>query len=160
MDKETFLKELRIALQGQISQEKVNENLLYYEKYIMEESRKGKGEKQVIEELGNPRLIAKTIIDTTDVLYTDQKPEEDRETQSNEYGRKKGFHFYFDEKKGWDIRYGRFKLNSWYGYIILALLVILFFVVLARVAAILIPILIPLFLIVIIFHILFSWNRK
>ena len=56
MTREMFLKELRIALEGQIPQSEVNEQLRYYENYIMEESRKGKTQEQVITELGNPRL--------------------------------------------------------------------------------------------------------
>ncbi len=160
MDRETFLRELRIALQGQISQVKVNENLAYYENYIMEQSRKGRTEEQVIEELGNPRLIAKTIIDTTDVLYNSSQWEEERETEQNAYGNKKGFHFNFDEKKGWDIRYGKFKINSWYGYAIIAFLVILILVIIARTAIILLPVLIPVLLAGAIIYFLFSGNRK
>lgn len=66
MTKKEFLQELRIALQGQVPQAQVNEHLQYYDNYIMEESRKGKTEEQVIESLGSPRLIAKTIHQTSD----------------------------------------------------------------------------------------------
>lgn len=66
MTREAFLKELRIALQGQIAQVQVNEHLQYYETYIIEESRKGRTEEEVIESLGDPRLIAKTIIQLTE----------------------------------------------------------------------------------------------
>lgn len=62
MTRDAFLKELRIALQGQISQVQVNEQLSYYENYLIEESRKGRTEEEVLQSLGNPRLIAKTII--------------------------------------------------------------------------------------------------
>ena len=62
MTREKFLQELRIALQGQIVQVQVNEQLGYYENYIIEESRKGRTEQEVIDSLGSPRLIAKTII--------------------------------------------------------------------------------------------------
>ena len=65
MTRTEFLEELRLALQGNISQAGVNENLRYYENYIIEESRKGQTEEEVIQRLGNPRLIAKTIIDTS-----------------------------------------------------------------------------------------------
>ncbi len=64
MTREDFLRELRIALQGRIPQGEVNSQLSYYETYIIEESRKGRSESEVIESLGDPRLIAKTIIDT------------------------------------------------------------------------------------------------
>ncbi|MCI9377823.1 MAG: DUF1700 domain-containing protein [Eubacterium sp.] len=62
MTRDMFLNELRIALQGQIGQAQVNEQLAYYETYIIEESRKGRTEGEVLESLGSPRLIAKTVI--------------------------------------------------------------------------------------------------
>lgn len=62
MTRDDFLRELRIALQGRISQTEVNRHLAYYETFIIEESRKGRTEREVIESLGSPRLIAKTII--------------------------------------------------------------------------------------------------
>lgn len=64
MTRGEFLEELRQALQGNVSQAVVNENLKYYEDYIITESHKGKTEEEVIAQLGNPRLIAKTIVDT------------------------------------------------------------------------------------------------
>ena len=59
MSREEFLTELRKALQGRVSQQTVNDNLRYYEEYILTESHKGKTEAEVIAELGNPRLLAK-----------------------------------------------------------------------------------------------------
>lgn len=64
MTRDVFLQELRIALQGRIPQAQVNENLNYYENYIIEESRKGRTEEEVLASLGDPRLIAKTLSNT------------------------------------------------------------------------------------------------
>lgn len=64
MTRDEFLQELRIALQGQIAQSQVNEHLRYYENYIIEESRKGRTQEEVLASLGSPRLIAKTIVET------------------------------------------------------------------------------------------------
>ena len=58
MTRDAFIQELRVALQGQIGQAQVNEQLAYYEKYIIEESRKGQTEEEVLMSLGSPRLIA------------------------------------------------------------------------------------------------------
>ena len=44
----------------------VEENVRYYDGYISDEVRKGRSEEEVIEEIGDPRLIARTIEDTTD----------------------------------------------------------------------------------------------
>ncbi|MCR4590969.1 MAG: DUF1700 domain-containing protein [Lachnospiraceae bacterium] len=67
MTAEIFLNELREALNGSISPSSVNDNIRYYEEYIETEKRKGRSEEEIMEELGEPRLIARTIIDTADV---------------------------------------------------------------------------------------------
>ncbi len=64
MDRQEFLKVLRQTLAGEVSAETVNENLNYYNDYIVTEMRKGRSESEVLQSLGDPRLIAKTIIDT------------------------------------------------------------------------------------------------
>lgn len=175
MNRSEFLNELRIALQGEISQANVNENLRYYENYIIEESRKGRSEEDIIVELGNPRLIAKTIIETTDQLNTDnsvyeEAPNQNYSSGSYEDGRTdgfggngnqhpRGFHVTFDETSGWDVRYGRFKINSWYGTLLIILIVLLFFFLLANIAIILIPIVIPVILVGVILYLFFG-KRK
>jgi len=67
MNKEIFLTQLREALQGNVVPAIINENMQYYENYIMQEIRKGKTEEDVLEELGNPRVLARTIIDTAQI---------------------------------------------------------------------------------------------
>lgn len=64
MDKQEFLDGLRAALQGSVSAGLVMENVNYYEDYINTEIRKGKTEAEVLSTLGDPRLIAKTIVQT------------------------------------------------------------------------------------------------
>lgn len=64
-NKEEFLRNLRQALSGQIPPEQVKENLRYYEDYIRAEVHSGNTECQVMEALGDARLIARTIIDAT-----------------------------------------------------------------------------------------------
>lgn len=63
MTKQTFLDTLRGSLTGAISASAVEENVRYYEEYINSQIRMGKSEQQVLAELGNPRLIARSIID-------------------------------------------------------------------------------------------------
>ncbi len=65
MSREEFLKGLQDALSGQVSPVVVQENLKYYDEYIRGECGKGRREAEVMEELGDPRLIARTIEDTT-----------------------------------------------------------------------------------------------
>ena len=94
MSREEFLTELRKALQGRVSQQTVNDNLRYYEEYILTESHKGKTEAEVIAELGNPRLLAKSIIDAENATAEKttaepQKGMDGQETASGEYSFKK-----------------------------------------------------------------------
>ncbi len=66
MSENEFLSELENALSGSVSPSLVNENLRYYEEYIETEKRKGRSVYEVMDELGDPRLIARTIIDTAE----------------------------------------------------------------------------------------------
>ncbi|MCI8950784.1 MAG: DUF1700 domain-containing protein [Lachnospiraceae bacterium] len=63
MDKKEFLEKLALALAGQVSRPVIEENIRYYDDYITERLKKGIALSDVLEELGDPRLIAKSIID-------------------------------------------------------------------------------------------------
>lgn len=63
MTKKEFLEQLEDALAGEVSNSVVYDNKQYYSKYIDAELWKGRAEEEVLEELGSPRLLAKTIID-------------------------------------------------------------------------------------------------
>lgn len=65
MTKKNFLENMRLALNGKVPGNVVTENLQYYEDYINTEIRKGKSEEEVLSSLGDPRLIARTIIITS-----------------------------------------------------------------------------------------------
>lgn len=64
MRKAEFLQELRESLQGEVSAAVIQENVNYYDSYISQEAASGRREEDVIEEIGSPRLIARTIIDS------------------------------------------------------------------------------------------------
>lgn len=65
MNKDEFLQKLQESLSGEVPPEIVRENLQYYGGYIRDERKKGRSETEIMEELGDPRMIAHTIIDTT-----------------------------------------------------------------------------------------------
>ena len=67
MGRQDFIEGLRRALNGNVSPALVTDNLNYYNEYINSEIRKGRSEKEVLEALGDPRLIARTIIETNTV---------------------------------------------------------------------------------------------
>ena len=122
MDRNEFVSTLRAALTGEVSPAVVEDNVRYYQNYISQEIASGKSEKEVLEELGDPRLIARTIIDTqgndgygSDPTYTyyEEEPEA-----------KKGFHAEFNDDGGIDIKYKRFNFNTWYGKLLVAVVII------------------------------------
>ncbi len=78
MSKQEFLDELRISLTDQVEQGVIRDNLKYYEEYINGQTRQGRLEEEVLAELGSPRLIARTIIETN-------KPAEENEQGSYQH---------------------------------------------------------------------------
>lgn len=62
MTKKDFIIKLRRALSGKLDGRVVAEHASYYEEYIEIQVRKGKEEWQVTEELGDPALLAKSIL--------------------------------------------------------------------------------------------------
>lgn len=63
MRKEEFLEKLRARLSQTMSVQEVTEQIRYYDQYIREQMQSGKTEEEVLEELGEPLLIAKTLMD-------------------------------------------------------------------------------------------------
>lgn len=63
MDRREFIDKLQRALAGGLSSSLVAENVRYYGEYIDSEIRKGKTETEVLNTLGDPRLLAKSIIE-------------------------------------------------------------------------------------------------
>lgn len=67
MTKNDFLDKLRVALTGKVSAALVEENMTYYKEYIESQIRAGKSEQEVMDLLGDPRLIARTIVQTNGI---------------------------------------------------------------------------------------------
>ena len=63
MTKAEFLEKLRIELSSGVTPQVLQENLNYYSQYIDDEIRKGRTESEVLAELGDPWILAKTIVD-------------------------------------------------------------------------------------------------
>lgn len=64
MNRTEFLETLRSQLAGQMHEGKVAAHVRYYEDYIQSQVRSGRSEQDVLLELGDPRLIARTLLDT------------------------------------------------------------------------------------------------
>lgn len=81
MSREEFLKQLKESLSMSLEKDAINAQLDYYDKYISDEIKNGKSEKEVLEELGDPRLIAKTI----KTVSTNDSPAAKNESSNNNY---------------------------------------------------------------------------
>ena len=65
MDRQIFLENLRRALYGKIDESDLAGHMRYYDEYISQEIQQGKSEQEVLNDLGDPRLIARAIIETS-----------------------------------------------------------------------------------------------
>lgn len=153
MNRQEFLTELRIALQGQVDQATIRDNLEYYENYIMQEARKGRSEQEVIDELGNPRLLAKTIISSTGRDYEKGY----RETDS-------GYDGDYDENvdfilNGKVYRGLKAKIMKWTAIIAMILIVIGVISLICGVISLLAPVLVPLLIILLAVRLLSGTRR-
>lgn len=76
---EEFFKELEECLQGEVSETEKRDSLNYYREYFREQKAAGFSEQEIIQSLGSPRLIAKSIIDAHGMM------EEQTQTGQGEY---------------------------------------------------------------------------
>ena len=84
MSKQEFLETLRKVLARELSENEVADNINYYWNYIEQQIASGKTEEQVLQELGDPRLIARTI------LQVDEKKAEEPYQEATVYTEEDG----------------------------------------------------------------------
>lgn len=133
-----FMDILQRTLAGSLNSSTVNENMRYYQEYFDTQMRMGKSEEEVIVELGNPRLLAKTIIEaakregrggSVDAEY-EEVYEDGTQTQGNKGG------------QGTDV----VKNVRMPGWLIVIIVVLIFLVVVRIIGSVIIaflPILVP-----------------
>lgn len=146
MNKTEFLQQLREALATDLSSRTVEENIRYYSQYISDEERKGRTEEEILNELGDPWLIAKTIINTG-------VPEEKNAYDSSEnndyqgYGRRSDYN-------GMKV----YRVDTWWKKALLIVGVIavigLILSLITGVVSLLAPVLVPILIIAIIINLL------
>ncbi|MDD5805509.1 DUF1700 domain-containing protein [Blautia sp. HCP3S3_H10_1] len=126
MNRTEFLDTLRSQLSGQMHEGKVAAHVRYYEDYIQSQVRKGRNEQEVLAELGDPRLIARTLLDTD--VDNGQVDYEEYSTYSDNTDNS-------GEKAGEHVHVWRF--DTWYskllGIVILLIIVFLLFHILVAV---------------------------
>ncbi len=97
MDRTEFLEALREKLKEGMSERDISEQIRYYSDYIAQEVRSGKPESQVLDELGNPMLLARTILDTHGRMGNDSAAEG---VQPDHQNRKRGWYVNTDRSWG------------------------------------------------------------
>lgn len=107
MNKQNFIADLTKALEGIVPNNVIHENIGYYRTYIEQEVKKGFSEQQVLEELGDPRLIARTIIDASGVEYTGGFDESGGTPRSSAFQEEKG-------RTRDNIKFKQYDFNKWY----------------------------------------------
>lgn len=90
MTKYEFLRKMEEALSDEAEPSVVRENLKYYEEYIEEEVRKGRTEEEVLDELGDPWAIARTILDMKGTSGREGKKPQQRNVTEERQEHKEG----------------------------------------------------------------------
>lgn len=133
MDKRAFMEKLQRALAGGLNSIQVADNMRYYQDYIESEIRKGRSEADVLEQLGDPRLLAKSIIEANKrggESYGSNR-EYDEEVSDNSESRKK--------VKGFD--YG-LRLPFWLAMLIVTVMALIVIGIVTSLLYILLPVII------------------
>lgn len=152
MSRREFLEILRGQLSGQMAQGKAAAHVRYYEDYIQSQVRSGRSEAEVLAELGDPRLIAKTLIDTDDSTnvydesgYTEESYGSDEYAGSGSTGNTTG-----------KTRSFRLDLSTWYGKAIVIAIAVIIVILLATVLVAVAPFVITFGIVLY----LISWFKK
>lgn len=146
MTKEEFLDGLMKALASTGSQSLITENIRFYSSYIDDELSKGRSIGEIMEELGEPRLIANSI--KVAAGYDDVFVGIDNETYENTAGKNGSYEENYDDnfsdRKDNSFKAYNFSGNSLIIPIIIAIAVLVVIVaVVAAVFSFLAPVLLP-----------------
>lgn len=129
MTKQEFLDELALRLREEGAERLVAENVEYYRGYIEGEVAKGRREEEVLSELGNPALIARSILDAAGYRVDgvpDRNPDGDLGEDAGSYYRTQS-----EEREDREDREDRNihvevrQVNSWIAGILFLLFVVL-----------------------------------
>lgn len=142
MSKKEFLDILYNQLSGQIPEGSVAAHVQYYRNYIEDEQQKGRTETDILNDLGDPRLIARTLLDTEVGAGNPQNGStysaiyNEADSDYNEYDSS-------DSARG-HVKKHSFKLDlsTWYGKVAVILIAAVVLLLLVTILGILIPVVI------------------
>ena len=142
MSKTVFLDILYNQLSGQMPEGSVAAHVQYYRNYIEDEQQKGRTETDILNDLGDPRLIARTLLDTEVGAGNPQNGStysaiyNEADSDYNEYDSS-------DSARG-HVKKHSFKLDlsTWYGKVAVILIAAVVLLLLVTILGILIPVVI------------------
>ena len=144
MTKQEFLESLRTALTGRVSPSAVEENIRYYTDYINTQIRMGKSEEQVISELGDPRLLARSIADA------DKRAGRSHVDEGAQTGSRQNT----VAGSGYGMGGRTYRMPVWVVLLLIGLIFILVLGIVFSVLSFLAPLILPIILIVLVFRLL------
>ena len=155
MNRIEFIEKLQRTLAGGLNSSRVADNVRYYQEYIDTEIRKGKSEEEVLAGLGDPRLLAKSIIEANKHAGTSEGTnrtyDEEMKEDDSPYG---GPTYREEENYGETSGSGRvFRVPGWLILLIVTVVVILAIGVAFSLISVLAPILIPILIIILLVRI-------
>ncbi len=165
MTQSEFLQELRCALENSLPESIVQENVEFYTQYISDEVNQGKNVEQVIQMLGDPWILAKTVTDAQDGTDQSTAREKGRGNYSYQSDRERGFKDYEKDHPGNEMHspVHAAVLDKWWKKLLLILgiimIIIAVFSVITGIVSLLAPILVPILIILILIRILGSRRR-
>lgn len=118
MSKEEFLRRLEEALTGEVPASVIRENVIYYNTYISQEMARGRSMEEIVAEIGDARIVARTIIDSCEAAG--ETPGDDFR---NDGGESSGYGQESRQNPFPNVRY--VDLNRWYWKLLLILVLLL-----------------------------------
>ncbi len=160
MTEELFLKNLEESLRGELPASEVGQNIEYYRDYIAT-ARRSKSEEEVMKSLGDPRLIARTIIDTYRLTHSTKNPRSRQETYQNNYSSNE----FRDgdskrDGKGNHSSFKVFRTASWITSVIVVILLLLFFGIVLWIGGIMVKLFLRFILPIILIIVGVNWIRR
>lgn len=153
MNRSEFLNKLREALENDLNAQAVQENIEYYDSYIRSEIKNGRTEQEILDMLGDPWVIARTIINSA-------------ENERDYYGGTSGAYgsgqsMYTEEEEEKEIRHPILRLMGidtwWKRLLFFAGLIIVFLIIVSIVTGLIaavLPFALPLLILILVLRIM------
>ncbi len=155
MNRREFINELKVELENDLDRAEVHSQVEFYQAYIDDEVKKGRHEQDVVDELGDPFAIARTVVDTleSEKSRTETGGRTGQREAANQSGNNHGYNQQGNNQGYQDpsrrtVQFGT--SSRWGCWLYLIIFILILFVVgslLGAIASVLMPILIPVILV-------------